>query len=334
MAKSLRDIVVSRAGRNVPKGEEEFLDKHTVDEKPYPNSSDQKVYSAKVVKPEASIQKNDPGMRHGYRSLKAAEKAYEETMPKSKKKKDGKGLSKEDDRNINAPSYSTEYMSSGSSLKSEAKDQREYGYEGDMAMSQLKSIMNHCHELMEVLKPDTDLPEWVQSKITLASDYIQTAADYMSTEMDEEKKKTKKTNVEINAKTFPDMDDRQTKVESTDVNEVLKKSDPTKKWIKDFVHSDNPRFKGKSKEERINMALGAKYAKMKEETEVEEGVLDTFVKAAGDAIVSGVATTTNQMIKKAENKVKKTLGLTGTTTKAISQKPDNAVPRVRDPFDK
>ncbi len=67
-----------------------------------------------------------------------------------------------------------------------AKDPREYGFEGEMAMSQLKGIMQHAKSLHGMLKPDTDLPEWVQSKITLAYDYMQTAADYMSTEMNEE----------------------------------------------------------------------------------------------------------------------------------------------------
>ncbi len=71
-------------------------------------------------------------------------------------------------------------------IVAEAKDDREYGYEGEMAMSQLKSIMRNSKELLDMLEPDTDLPEWVQSKITLAQDYIQTAADYMSTEMNEE----------------------------------------------------------------------------------------------------------------------------------------------------
>jgi hypothetical protein len=69
-----------------------------------------------------------------------------------------------------------------------AKDPREYGYEGEMVMSQLKGIMSHAEQLHGRLKPDTDLPEWVQSKITLAYDYMQTAADYMSTEMSEEVK--------------------------------------------------------------------------------------------------------------------------------------------------
>ena len=67
-----------------------------------------------------------------------------------------------------------------------AKDSREYGYEGEMVISQLKGIMNHAEQLHDMLEPDTDLPEWVQSKITLAYDYMQTAADYMATEMSEE----------------------------------------------------------------------------------------------------------------------------------------------------
>jgi hypothetical protein len=69
---------------------------------------------------------------------------------------------------------------------SEAKDSREYGFEGEMAMSQLKGIIMHANQLNSILKPDTDLPEWLQSKITLAYDYIQTAADYMATEVNEE----------------------------------------------------------------------------------------------------------------------------------------------------
>jgi hypothetical protein len=68
----------------------------------------------------------------------------------------------------------------------ERKDDREYGYEGEMAMSQLKGIMMHAKQLHDIMEPDTDLPEWVQKKLTLAYDYIQTAADYMATEMSEE----------------------------------------------------------------------------------------------------------------------------------------------------
>lgn len=61
----------------------------------------------------------------------------------------------------------------------EAKDKGEYDYEGDMAMSQLRSIMHNAQQINDMLKPDTNMPEWVQSKITLAADYISTCADYL-----------------------------------------------------------------------------------------------------------------------------------------------------------
>jgi hypothetical protein len=65
----------------------------------------------------------------------------------------------------------------------EAKDEGEYGYEGDMALNQLATLTRCADMIKDLLKPDTDMPEWVQSKITLATDYIQTAADYMYSEM-------------------------------------------------------------------------------------------------------------------------------------------------------
>jgi hypothetical protein len=70
----------------------------------------------------------------------------------------------------------------------EAKDEREYGYEGEMVSSQLRSIIQNAEALLGMIQPDTDFPEWVQSKITLAQDYMLSAKDYMSTEMSEETK--------------------------------------------------------------------------------------------------------------------------------------------------
>ena len=72
-------------------------------------------------------------------------------------------------------------------LNMEEKDEQEYGYEGDMALNQLATLTRCAEMIKEMLKPDTDMPEWVQSKITLATDYIQTAADYMYSEMNEGK---------------------------------------------------------------------------------------------------------------------------------------------------
>ena len=69
-----------------------------------------------------------------------------------------------------------------------AKEKQEYDYEGDMAMSQLKSIIANAQRIHDMLERDTNIPEWVQSKITLAEDYITTASNYMQGEMSEETK--------------------------------------------------------------------------------------------------------------------------------------------------
>jgi hypothetical protein len=50
------------------------------------------------------------------------------------------------------------------------------------------------------------------------------------------------------------------------LNEVLSKNATASDWIHDFVKSDAPQFKGKSKKERIKMALGAYYASQQKES--------------------------------------------------------------------
>jgi hypothetical protein len=64
-------------------------------------------------------------------------------------------------------------------------DAGEYDYEGDMAKSQLRSIMTNAKRMHDMLEDNTNLPEWVQSKITLAEDYVLTATNYMESEMSE-----------------------------------------------------------------------------------------------------------------------------------------------------
>jgi predicted RNA-binding protein with EMAP domain len=67
----------------------------------------------------------------------------------------------------------------------ETKKDDEYS-DPHMAVNQLKTIMHNAEELIEMLGDDTELPEWVESKITLAEDYIMTVANYMRSEMHEE----------------------------------------------------------------------------------------------------------------------------------------------------
>jgi hypothetical protein len=51
------------------------------------------------------------------------------------------------------------------------------------------------------------------------------------------------------------------------LTETLSKDASAGEWIRDFVHSDNPKFAGKSKAKRRDMALAAHYKKLKEEAE-------------------------------------------------------------------
>ena len=62
----------------------------------------------------------------------------------------------------------------------------EYDREGDMAKDDLRTIDDAAEELYSILQADENLPEWVQSKITKAVDYIDTARDYMKAQKYEE----------------------------------------------------------------------------------------------------------------------------------------------------
>jgi len=128
----------------------------------------------------------------------------------------------------------------------EAKDAGEYDYEGAMAKTQLQTICRNAEDLKNMLDDDENLPEWVQAKITKAEDYITTSLDYLKSTNELE--------------------------ESISLDEVLSKNTKAYDWIHDFVHSDNPKFDGKSKAQRMQMALAAYYASQKRSRTNEDSV--------------------------------------------------------------
>ena len=130
----------------------------------------------------------------------------------------------------------------------EAKDAGEYDYEGAMAKTQLQTICRNAEDLKNMLDDDENLPEWVQAKITKAEDYITTSLDYLKSTDELE--------------------------ESISLDEVLSKNAKAYDWIHDFVHSDNPKFDGKSKAQRMQMALAAYYASQKRSRTKNEDVGD------------------------------------------------------------
>jgi hypothetical protein len=62
----------------------------------------------------------------------------------------------------------------------------EYDREGDMAKDDLRTMNSAAKELYAILDAEENLPEWVQSKITKAVDYIDTVRDYMKANKYEE----------------------------------------------------------------------------------------------------------------------------------------------------
>ena len=64
----------------------------------------------------------------------------------------------------------------------EAKDPGEYDQEGQMAMTQLNNIVDAAEDLLAMLDEDENLPEWVQNKVTKATDYIRSVRDYLDAE--------------------------------------------------------------------------------------------------------------------------------------------------------
>ena len=59
----------------------------------------------------------------------------------------------------------------------------DHDQEGDMAKNQLKKIAKYALGLYSVLDDDQELESWVQSKITLADDYVSKVKHYLENEL-------------------------------------------------------------------------------------------------------------------------------------------------------
>jgi hypothetical protein len=60
-----------------------------------------------------------------------------------------------------------------------SQDSGEYDQEGEMAQQDLLTAADAAMELRSILDSGENLPEWVQAKITMAVDYLDTARDYI-----------------------------------------------------------------------------------------------------------------------------------------------------------
>lgn len=64
-------------------------------------------------------------------------------------------------------------------LRSKKSIKEEADYEGEMAKSELRNLIQNAQELMNSLDDDTQLEAWVQSKITKANDYLNSVTQYL-----------------------------------------------------------------------------------------------------------------------------------------------------------
>jgi len=82
----------------------------------------------------------------------------------------------------------------------------EYDYEGSMAKTQLTQITQAAEKLMSGMKDDENLPEWVQSKIAVACDYMIKVASYLdATEEQDNEAMEKKPQMPMNHLPKPPM---------------------------------------------------------------------------------------------------------------------------------
>ena len=139
-----------------------------------------------------TLKKTDRGVQHSRRADDedtGSDDDYDEHGNRktgAKKSSDGpkkKGRPAGSKRAIGAkgPSGKSKLLQKGSIKENDITlvDKGEYDREGDMAREQLHTAADAAKELHDILDADENLPEWVQSKITKALDYLDTARDYM-----------------------------------------------------------------------------------------------------------------------------------------------------------
>jgi len=150
-------------------------------------------------------------------------------------------------------------------------DRAERDHEVQMARSDLYKLAKYAIKLHDMLKNVSEaegIEGWQQAKITKAADYISSvyhALDYdmqfaESVKKVPESAKAKRHKPTLTQEQFDTYKHRL----RNRLNETLKVSDGIEAWIKDFQDSDDPKFDGKTQEQRRQQAMAAFYAAKRE----------------------------------------------------------------------
>ena len=162
----------------------------------------------------------------------------------------------------------------------EAKDPEEYDKEGDMAKTQLKTMIDAAQELHDQLSDDENMPEWVQNKITKATDYIDSVRDYMKNNDD--------VNEALDRPGALDSYRKKAKMKSDKARNTatakLLRGNPEISKEKETIRK---REKGQDMADRVGVkqfrkSIGRGYVAKKEETvnEISKGMASRYIKKA------------------------------------------------------
>lgn len=163
----------------------------------------------------------------------------------------------------------------------------EYDREGDMALDDIDTIQSAAQELQSIIDTDENLPEWVQSKINKAMDYLDTARDYMAAQGNDDEEQVTEKAVSKKQQRFMGMvhaAQKGKKPASKAVADVAKEM--PKKAAKDFASTRHEGLPEKKKPE----------SKKKEKTE-EAGGTDTPTASSGFSFGKGIYDSINRELE-------------------------------------
>jgi hypothetical protein len=133
----------------------------------------------------------------------------------------------------------------------------EYDREGDMALDDIDTIESAANELQAIIDTDENLPEWVQSKINKAMDYLDTARDYMKAQGNDQEPVTEKA-VSKKQQRFMGMVHATQKGEKAPSKEVAKVAKTMKKGdAEDFAKTKHKGLPEKKKKEETDESTTA-----------------------------------------------------------------------------
>jgi hypothetical protein len=168
------------------KNEKETMKKAAADKKKSRSTGtafDPEVAKTMITKdPHPRYDVKDTGYSKRYTRKEEPEAEQDDEVASDAPKKKGRPAGTKRAIGAKGPTGKSKLMSKGSIKEMDSialVDKGEYDREGDMAKEQLHTIKLAARELASILSDDENLPEWVQSKITKAMDYIDTARDYM-----------------------------------------------------------------------------------------------------------------------------------------------------------